>query len=305
MLGQQLSTILARTDPFDLAQGVERHVQALSAPEVRDLIVAAAPRMNDSYRAEFLPLVDEIDGERLKRAFTHSLKTNLRAIPLFGVPFCEDVISHIPGDRAIGLDEESRPVRKWRPAAAVIAAVALLLAGAAAQRVLSTARVNAEGPVLLGTPAPVALRAPAPVAVHAPPAVRRRSDGHRVRRAVPQRISTVVAAPIPVPAPPSPARRTLAPGAGVKTVVVVPSTPAPTPPPAPIDVSDMPRAYTDATPLPKDASPPPAQVSTRIRLATPTPAPKHSSWLHRTIMHIDPFKPHAQSTPSQIGPQQP
>lgn len=288
MLGRQLRTILARTDPFDVAQGLERHIRSLSGDEVRGLILAARERMGDWYRAEFLPLLDELDDARLKSAFTRSLKSNLRAIPLFGAAFCEGVISEIPGDRTVGLGEEAHRWRPLRPVAFAIIALALVIGGAAAQRVLSSASATAQTPVVLVTPFPVAASTPVPVAASTPVPV---AVAARPKPAATHPPAHATSAPAPrvIRRPP--------PGRGVKTIVVTPPSPSPAPQPAALDLGDMPQAYSDATPLPKDATAPPAQVPTRVRVPTPAPAPRRGSWLHRTIMHLDPFKPHPHATP--------
>lgn len=313
MLGQHFATILARTDPFDLAQALERHVRSLSGEQIRALIESSAPRMNDGYRAEFLPLADVSGEDRLRAAFAHSLKSNLRAIPLFGPEFCEGVIANIPADRTVGLGEEGPQAMRLRPVAFAIVAIALLIGGAAAEHVLSTARANANTPVVLLTPqpaAPIATPAPA-LAAHAAPFTRKPAEP---RRSIPPP-STPQPAPALAAAAPQrrPARRVPPPGRGVKTIVARAPQPTPTPQPTPVDVSDMPQSYSDATPLPANATAPPAQVNTSVRVPTPTPAPNRY-WLHQTINgvgktidRLNPFKHHNAPSPtaSPYGPQQP
>jgi hypothetical protein len=77
----------------------------------------------------------------------------------------------------------------------------------------------------------------------------------------------------------------------VKTVVAQEHQ-LPTAEPTALDVSDMPRSYSDATPLPINQTPPAVDVPAQS-VATPvsTAAPSRGSWLHRTIMHLDPLKP--------------
>jgi hypothetical protein len=100
----------------------------------------------------------------------------------------------------------------------------------------------------------------------------------------------------------------------VKTIVATPQTPAPTPEPTDVDLSDMPQAFTDATPLPRAETAPPAQVPTRVTVATPTPGPNRS-WTHRLVHTgvnlVDGTlkvigvskKPAPTPTPSPKGPQ--
>lgn len=281
---QQYATILARTDPFDVAQGLERYVRSLRAVQIRDLIGDARSRMTESYRAEFVPLLDIAGDEHLKSAFAHALKSNLRAIPLFGATFCEGVIAQIPSGQVVGLGEERRFWPVLRPAALGVAAIALLLAAATVQHLFSAARATAQAPIVLSTPPPTmappariahrpaAPRPAAPPRVPAPPAAR------------PQPRPVVAQAPVqtapPVRVAPHVAR-TLPPGRGVKTVVVQ-ETPQPSPTPQEVDVSDMPQPYSDATPLPNNQPPPQARVPTAQGVATPTPEPNRS-WTHRLV----------------------
>lgn len=297
MLGQQFSTILGQTDPFDVAQGLERHIRAMQGADIRTLIQAAAPRMNDWYRSEFLPLAAENDDEHLRVTFAHSLKSNLRAIPLFGPNFCAGVIAQIPGDRTVGMGEEGRSWR-MRPVGFAIIALALLVGGAAAEHVLSTARANANTPVVLVTPAPAPLTSP-PAAAPSAAAASQRATATPARPA-PTPAPVVAQAPFPTasaaapaaaPAPrsvaappPRQSARTPAPGSGVKTIVAQEPRRTPAPEPTPVDTSDMPQAYSDATPLPANATPAPAaEVNpASLRVPTPTPAPNRS-WTHRLV----------------------
>lgn len=309
MLGNHFSTILARTDPFDVALGVERHIRSLSAKHVRDTIAGARERMNDWYRAEFLPLLDERDDDRLKRGFAQALKSNLRAIPLFGPAFCEGVISQTPGDRTVALGEEQRPWVRFRPLAFAAIALTLLFGGAAAEHVISNARAVSEGPVVTITPTPQPMQTGQPaLAVGSPkaqpPVSSPRPPVQRVAQTVPHAaVTRTTATQAPATQPPAtqppaqPAQtatpvsrpadrprvavaRTPPPGRGVKTVVAAPPTPAPSP--SAVDTSDMPQAFTDATPLPKDETAPPAQVPAATGVPTPTPAPNRS-WTHRLV----------------------
>lgn len=320
MLGQHFATILARTDPFDVAQALERHIRSLSGDQIRALIHGAAPRMNDWYRSEFLPLADGADDERLRAAFAHSLKSNLRAIPLFGPEFCQGVIANIPGDRAVGLGEDVNAAMRLRPIAFAIIAVVLLIGGAAAEHVVSNARANAGTPVVLVTPEPAAsIATPAPVvaASATPKPAPKRSTPLRATSQPAPAVAAAPAATAPAATPaPAPvvhraARRTPPPGRGVRTIVA--REPTPTPQPTPVDVTDMPQSYSDATPLPADATPAPAQVNTSVRVPTPTPGPNRY-WLHstvtgvgKTIDRLNPFKHHNAPTPSAspYGPDQP
>jgi hypothetical protein len=301
--GQHFVTILARTDPFDVAQGLERHIRSLSADHIRALISDAQPRMNEWYLAEFTPLLNERDDARVRSGFAHTLKSNLRAIPLFGPAFCEGVIGEIPGDRAVGLGEEHYypGVRRIPPLAFGAAALALLIAGAAGEHAWNNASANAQTPVVLMTPAPVAPGSPVPrrqmAAAIATPVKTPVKTAAPEPRSTPQPRAPA-AAPAPAESQPqaveppratsAPVRRTPVgrptppPGKGVATVIAVRQTPEPSPEPSAIDVSDMPQAFTDATPLPRAASAAPAHVAVPLAVATPTPGPNRS-WTHRLV----------------------
>lgn len=315
MLGQPFATILARTDPFDLAQGLERYVRSLTGEQIRFTLRAAVPVMNQAYRDEFAPLLDEPDDERLKHAFAHALKSNLRAIPLFGPGFCQGVIAHVPGDRTVALGEEGHRFPQIRPFAMAIVALALVIIGAAAEHAWNTARATAQTPAVLMTPLPLAAQDAVPAAsavpraVHTAPAIAHHTAAPAIAAPAiaPQAIApAAIPPPQQGPATPKPtvARRTAPPGRGESTVVVAPPTPAPSPEPTMVDVSDMPQAYTDATPLPKFETPPAARVPASVHVATPTPGPNRF-FLHQTIRgtlktldHLNPFKHHSAPEPT-------
>lgn len=337
MVAQQYATILAQTDPFDVAQGLERYIRSLSGEQVRFVILAAGSHMNESYRDEFMPLLEQTDDAKLSAAFIQALKSNLRAIPLFGPTFCEGVIEHTPGDRAIALGEEGYRLPRVRPVAFAIIAIALLIGGAAAEHVWSNARANAQTPVVLETPPPIVVPAPVKVARAASPPVRSAAPATRPPATPTPAPATptpapvtatpapatatpapAAAAPAPAAAAPAPARkpqrtrarRTPPAGHGVATIIAVQRTPAPSPQPTDVNVDDMPQSYTDATPLPRNEEPPTPRVAP-ASVATPTPAPNRY-WLHstvqgtlKTIDRLNPFKHHSAPSPSASpsGPQ--
>lgn len=301
--------ILARTDPFDLSQAIDRYVHTLSADRVRALVLNARERLGAYYRAEFARLLTGKAGaadapqlagllhepwsdEALQSALATLLKTNLRAIPIFGPAFCDAVLEEVPGDRTVAIGEERRPPGRAL-AFAGIAAV-LIVAGGVGEHFL-TGRAAQPPPVVT-----YALPSPAASPTHRPAF----SPRHASRIAIAPQPSTPApqtAAPVQVAVPPPtavprPTRRlpTPRPAQGVATVVIPQATA--TPEPSPLDVTDMPQSYTDATPLPQ-VSAPPADVPRRLRLVTPTPQPRRHHWLYRSIMHLDPFKPHPHSTP--------
>jgi hypothetical protein len=222
------------------------------------------------------------------------------------------------------------------PMTFVALAVAVLIGIAAAQHVLSNARATADTPVVTVTPAPLIASTIAPISVPKPAHVATTAARPRAAQtaapapalaaspppaivaraalppATPARIpvSHAPVARAPVPHATTAARpRTLVAGAGVKTVVATPAKATPAPEPTEVDVSDMPRSYTDATPLPKEQAPYAAQVAApSVAVPTPTPGPNRS-WTHRlvhlgvhlvntTLTTIGVAKRPAQPTPS-------
>ncbi len=338
VLVHRLDRVLARTDPFDLAQALERYVHALSAERIQSLVIDAASRMGAYYRAEFVRLLQEdysgprtaaqeLDDRRFaqivreshgdeafQRALARLLKSNLRAIPIFGPAFTAAILQYVPADRAVAIGEESR---SGNTRAALIGgiAVALVLAGAVGEHVISNARAQSSAssaPQSAAIPAEtyVTPSPPPPANAHALVVAQpqERPAAKPVAPSAPQSTSPAVStsAPAPVAAPFSArpfvaftkppvarsAQRTPPPAAGVATIAVPAATP--TPQPTSLDVSDMPDAYTDATPLPAETAAPVA-VPHKIALKTPTPKPR-KSWLKRQLKHViddvDPFQPH-------------
>lgn len=324
MLVQRRDEVLARTDPFDLAQAVDRYVHTLSGEKIRALVFDARERMGTYYRSEFAQLlsgkagaygIDRFsemlmqpwDDAAMQSALAGLLKTNLRAIPMFGPSFCDGVLAQVPTDRAVGIGEERNGLL---PRAAIFAgiAAALVVAGAAGEHYMANARAQSSTPAVIAQPMPIVTPSAVP---HQAKRVIAISSPVPARAPTPAPVPTPTQAPTPQPtavptaqptlAPtPAPTRRTPRPtqspphARGVATVVI--PDPTPTPEPSALDVTDMPDSYTDATPLPQVTAPP-AQVPGRVHLVTPTPKPVHHSWLHNSIMHLDPFKPHPRSTP--------
>lgn len=100
-----------------------------------------------------------------------------------------------------------------------------------------------------------------------------------------------MAPPVVLPqAPRPPARPFRTPVPGAATLTIKASARTPSPSPSPLDANDMPQAFTDATPLP-EASAQGAEVASPVKVPTPKPTAKPHGWLHRTLMHFDPFKP--------------
>lgn len=313
MIARRLDEVLAQTDPFDLALAVERRVRALSGAQIRALIHDALPRMSVYYVQEFERVQSIADEASLRSAFAQTLKSNLRAIPLFGSKFGESLLELTPTQGAVGFDESPQRSRRWM--AAGVVGAALLAAAIAGGHYLSGARSLAASSA---TAEPLAVAAPvtpvpaAPQAHRAPRRHRRVQAFTKPARAyVPPPVAytpattppTAAPAPVVVQTTPQPQRQkprrvAEAHGRGSTLVVVPPHKPrdidaAQT---NGIDTTDMPEPYSDATPLPQETAVP-VNAPRSVRLATPTPKPRKHGWLYRSVMHLDPFKPHPEGTP--------
>lgn len=314
MLVPRRDEILARTDPFDLAQAIDRYVSLLSAGRIRSLLIGARERLGPYYRGEFLRLLLGRSGdadslqfakalrephsdEELRAAFARLLKTNLRAIPVFGPAFCDGVLEYVPTDRAVAIGEERRG-GAGKAAAIMGAAAVLVLAGAAGEHFIVARSQPSPSPAAYSVvPAPP--EAPPPVHRHVATAASKQriiaiSSPEPTQPPSPAPTAAPTLAPTPAPTRVSTPLPTPPPARGVATVAI--PDPTATPEPSPLDVTDMPDSYTDATPLPQ-VTVPGVQAPHAERLVTPTPKPVHHKWLYRSIMHLDPFKPHPRSTP--------
>ena len=300
----RLDEILAQADPFDLAQALERYVGTLPASRIRELAASASERGGEYYRSELRALLRPHAGDReLRKDFVRFLKSNLRAIALFGPAFGEDVLRICPQHRVVAIGEDTRTDPKTRSMVLAGTAIALLVLGGAAEHAVSTAKAAAQLPDAIATPLPIAalpvIRSTRATAAGAPAAPAPAAPAHPAV-SHPARPIAIAAPPAQYDVPPAqPAapiarperrapRRTR--DAHGPTVTVPVPVPAASPPAAPIDVNDMPNAYNDATPLPQPTAAP-VDAPSRVSVPTPSPAPKHRSWLHRTLMHLDPFKP--------------
>jgi len=315
----RLDEILAQTDPFDLAQGIERHAATLSESSIRELVAPVIDRAGRYYRDELAFMLNPALSETaLRKALVRFLTSNLRAIILFGPAFASDVLKACPQHRVLGIGEERRaaPPAGTRTAVITGTVIALVLLGAAAEHAVTNARAAAQAPepsvpitvpvVVRSTAAPRAsLASVMPVHTQAPrverpasppPAPQRTFEG---ATAEPAEVNAAAAVPIQqAPAPYEPAqpapRRALPPerpqDAHGTTVTVATRPAAPTPAPTPIDVSDMPNSYEDATPLPQQSAAPAQNASGQVSIATPKPTAKpRRGWLK----HLDPFQPGA------------
>jgi hypothetical protein len=328
----------------------------MPAKQIADVVVDASERMGTYYRDEYVRLLQEYRGighvdasglsserftqivreargdDALRASLAQLLKSNLRAIPLFGPEFAEGILQRVSDAGMVAIGEESRGVGTRAIVVAGVA-LALVLAGAAGEHVIANVRAQSAA-----TPLPVvAMPAVAPPSTAAPIHRRRAVVAQAIKpnRVPPQTaapaVTPQVAAPQvrhsqaqqaqaqvqPQPTPPpaiatAPHRPKAAaarakrwmpkPAEGVATIAV--PDPTPTPEPSALDVSDMPDAFSDATPLPPPSSAAPAQVPNRVSLTTPQPADHKPRGLINKTLHftlhlvkstlntIDPFKPH-------------
>jgi hypothetical protein len=297
VLVRRIDEILAQTDPFDLSQAVERYVRTLDGLRIRALLDEARDRMNDYYRGELLHLTDaQLSDSQLQSSFVLFLKSNLRAIGLFGTAFSAGVLNECPKRSVVAIGEEPRG-NGARNAVIAAAALALIIIGAAGEHALSNARATAQTPESPPVPFPQA-------AVPVPPTEAPRRTP-RIVAADPKRtVSPAVATAAPAAVAPAPVRETIVVqprpqprsaqdppehGSSEMTVMVVQHTA--TPEPTPLDVDDMPEAYSDSTPLPQQsagqANP---DTSPNVTIATPQPTSKPA---HGWFKHLDPLRPGA------------
>lgn len=290
----------------------------LDAPQLRVIFERARPRLGGYYRDELVRFAgarcyDDLleparDASNLQEAVVRLLQSNLRAIPIFGTAFVAGVVEHLPASSALSItgipEERTAPRAGARVAVAAIAAAALLLAGAAGEHLLGSSQTAPQP-----TAAPPIGKAPAQPPrrpqKHGAVSIRtlaQRASAPLTPAAVPQPAAAASPAVVqPLAAAPKPRRRPRRPALPARRLVITitpaPAAPAPQPSPTAIGVADMPRAYSDATPLPQPSVLPisvPVQ-SIRLPVPKPTPTPRHRSWLGRTIMHLDPFKPGGRS----------
>ena len=293
---------------------------------MRELLVDARARLGAYYRAEFVRLLDETQragaalrtpvgeerfaevlskpwsDEALRSAFVRFLKSNLRAIPIFGTAFASAIVQNVPAERAVAFGEES----KNPYARAVIfagTAFALIIAGAAGERYISNARATAQS----SPPSPLVAQPVAGYATMQPAPERSAPAAKHVasipaatpRAARPLSIPRVFGRQIqPQPLEPrlefrprqyAQATASPTPAAGRSTVTVTPLPQTPAPAATAIDVEDMPRTYSDSTPLPEQSYAPAEANDRGISVPTPKPTPKPvRGVINHIIKHLIP-----------------
>lgn len=273
-------------------------MHTLSAPEIQEILADAIPRLSTYYVEEFERVQSIEDTEPLRSAFAQALAANLRVIPLFGSTFGAAVMEHIPSDGAVGFADE-RVVRAPAPIAAVVVAAALAVAGAVGAHYVVSSRTQVAATEQM-TPRPVPVRIAAPFRRNPQRPLQHSHPAAAVAIAHPVQAQEA-AAPVPAYIPPhrpriSPPHRraqTVPVANGVAVVTAQPKRSARravAQESSTLDTADMPEAYSDATPIPQETAVPITDVP-ETHVATPTPAPNRG-WLHRAIMHLDPFKPH-------------
>lgn len=306
----RLDEILAQTDPFDLAQAIERHVCTLDGADIRALVAPALDRAGKYYRDELAFLLNPgLTDSAARKALIRFLTANLRAVMLLGPAFASAVIEACPSNRVVGIGEEGRRRARGRTMLIAGTAIALVILGAAAEHAVTNARAAAQGPQA-NPPVAVRTRAPAPAKsvgrAHRAPANSSpnpedtayaveaplrplRTPGEPIAAYDSQAGSHSAVPAQSAPAPHVRARRVGGPpGKATLTISVTP--PPPTPEPTPIGVNDMPQSYSDATPLPAPSGTQTANPIGTEKIVTPRPTekPRHG-WLN----HLDPFQPGA------------
>ncbi len=266
-----MDELLAKTDPFDLAQAIDGYVRTLAPARIHELVHAALPHMRLVLRRRILATGNNKRCRLTACRVCAGPQEQPASRPLFGSGFAEAVLGRVPSE-GLAIDEE-RSGNAPRRATAAVVVLALGAAAAAGGHYVASAR---SGPAL-ATPMPP------PIVSVVPPV--RRAVQVRVRRAGPT-ATPVPATRAPLPAAPAAAavavrphpraQPTALPSArGEAVVVIVPRPqikrhPVQT---AQIDTSDMPDAYSDATPLPQETAQP-LDVPRVVTVGTPKAEPK-------------------------------
>ena len=296
VFAHRIDEVLAQTDPFDLAQAVERCVSQLNGRDIRLLLADSRERMSEYYLEE----VDRMRKTRmsdpqLRTEFTGFLCSNLRAITLFGSAFSSAVLAECPAYRVVAIGEEPR---SGKPRAIIIGGVALALVilGAAGEHAVSNARVASQSGSEPSAPivAPLVLHPTMrPLVAHVMHPTRVASPAPTASAATAAPTAAAVVESSAAPVPPivdkpliqrPKTAKTPPPGRAVLTINVTP--PPPTPEPTPLDVTDMPDSTSDATPLPTQ---PLATAANPDAGHVPTPKPTDRA-THGWLNHLDPFR---------------
>jgi hypothetical protein len=320
--------VLSNFDPHDVACAMEIYVRELDTRAVARTLAKASHRLPAYYRtviAERLPaagndvpakldaasferiVAESRNDDELRDALIECLRTNLRAIPLIGGSFAENIVRITRGEAPV-----SRGSHGMTRGTVVFATLAVALAiGAGGERVLERSGYRfavippqaspSAGPRLSRTTvARVSARPRTPTPVTAPRALTAVQS-----RPTPANAPAPTSAPTPqvfvTAVPPQPRTHgTPPPGKGsvsvaLPLVTAPPATPEPQIAP---DLSDMPDATNTTTnpmPMPSAAG---ANVPAGVAVARPTPKPKHKPLIVRLVNGLNPFKPGKAPTPS-------
>ena len=296
--------VLGRLDPYEVACAMEAYVRELDRKTIVRYLLKAGDRLPSYYRGTIVAHLvsdgtkpNELDAATFKRivagsrdqealrdALIDCLRGNLRAIPMIGDSFAENVLRLVRGE-----DARRRGTSQIVAilTGSLVAAVAL---GAAGEQVAEKTPIGPLTSKFFGSPSP------APRAMIQPQAETRHvaSKPERASRHVlaiatappttaPTMAPTIAptAAPTTAPTPgaaaapetpapspaPSPRPTQLAAGTGAATVNVPTPTPNPTESP---DLTDMPDATQDGQPLPSAR---PAEAPEQVNIVQPTPTP--------------------------------
>ena len=226
--------ILSDFDPYEVACGVEKYVRAMDSTSAARVLTAASRDLPPYYRSaiasELLPqnahlparlnspaferiVADAGESEDIREPLIAYLKSNLRAIPLLGDEFSENVLHVVRG-------EEVRPPRSSRfgfsPLLAATLAAASFILATAGIRLIEFAHTQTGHVVAVPSPAHVAASESRTltihsqrthpvvrphhtprIAIHAPPPKRIVATPKHVVAARPVHASIVVQAPPP------------------------------------------------------------------------------------------------------------
>jgi hypothetical protein len=300
--------VLGRLDPYDVACAMETYVREVDGKVLLADLIKAADRLPSYYRDMIATRLiadgtkpHELDALQFKRilygsrnddalreALIACLKGNLRAIPLIGGSFAENVLRVTRGETPGHLRRGARSTSQLNTIfiGTLVAAVAI---GAIGERVVEKQPIGRLAEAFFATPKPLQPKplhnvVKAPVAAHkhvgpkrsAPP-VRHVALATPIPTPPPTPLPTAAptATPTPTPTPiptrkPTPSPRPTQPphGAGLGVINIPTPTPEPTDPP---DLTDMPDATQgSAQPMP---SAPPAEAPSGMNIVPPTPSP--------------------------------
>ncbi|MGZ3574896.1 MAG: hypothetical protein ACXVA3_06390 [Vulcanimicrobiaceae bacterium] len=292
---------------------METYVRGLNRKAIVRYLIRASDRLPSYYRgmiaAHLVPdgskpheldaatfkrtLAQSRDEEALRDALVDCLRGNLRAIPMIGDSFAENVLRLARG-------EELSPRRRSSFALYVIFAGALVAAvalGAAGERIIERAPIGRFAATIFASPTPapepmalptahhVAIAAAAPTVAPTPTAP---TPTPAPTPTAPPTPEAAVAPPPATPTPsPTPSPRATQQPHGTGAAIVDVPTPSPDPTDSP-DLTDMPDATQGSAQPPPSAQPVQQPAQVHIVQPTPTPTPTPGPKHHRASKRAGP-----------------